>query len=253
MLDARMDDHPEHLTCSNCGAENPATAPFCWRCYAPFGHLGVRPTTQTQGPATTAQTSPPATRPAWTSAPIPAPPPPSPRRGPKAILIGTVIVVVSAALAGWWFTRERISLPDAFNGVTRYTSPQTDAGVERFHSFMDSQGLEGDLAFYGVEQTPRSALIWIKDPSHTDTEAAFKAFASGFGPALGGDAVDTQHINRTPAGALIYLCAPVSGAIPGAVCFWRDDQVFWILFEAGADATLDSTRHLATEATAALA
>jgi hypothetical protein len=164
-----------------------------------------------------------------------------------------VVAIALVAAAVWWFTRERITLPESFDGVTLYTSPQTEAGVDQFHSFIDAQGIEGDMAFYASAGTPRSALIWIRDPSRTDSEAAFEAFASGFGPALGGGAVGTEQLDRTAVGAITYLCAPVSGSIPGAICFWKDGEIFWVLFDAGQGAGVESTRDLAVRATAAVA
>ncbi len=195
----------------------------------------------------------------WPPAPrLPTAPgsPSAPTEGPPRklgpLLVGTAVAIAVVAAAVWWFTRDRIALPESFDGVTRYASPQTEAGLKQFRSSIDTQGFEGDMAFYAVGGTPRSALIWIRDPTTTNAEAAFRAFASGFGPALGGGAVGTDQLDGTAVAGITYLCAPVSGSIPGGVCLWKDGEIFWILFDAGQGAGVDATRDLAVQARAAV-
>jgi hypothetical protein len=136
-------------------------------------------------------------------------------------------------------------MPESFGGLTEVSSPQTDAGVEVFRSFAKSQGVEGDMAFYASSGVTRAALIWVRDPTTASSESAFDEFASGFGPAFNGSTVGQPETKDVDG--ISYLCAPVSGQTPGALCMWKVDDIFWILFDAESGSRVGAARDLAVQ------
>jgi len=180
------------------------------------------------------------------------PPPPAPTQaepsafGKLASRLAIALVAGAIVAAGfWWFGRGDVKMPGSFGGLSKYSSSQTDSGVDTFRSYVKSQDIEGDMAFYASGGIPRAALIWVRDPGTNATQGAFDEFASGFGPSFGGSTVgpsETQDV-----GGVSYLCATVSGPTPGALCMWKIDDVFWILLDTQAT-DVAAARDLAVQA-----
>jgi hypothetical protein len=180
------------------------------------------------------------------------PPPPAPTQaepstfGKLGSRFAAALVAGAIVAAGiWWFGRGDVTMPESFGGLSKYSSSQTDSGVDVFRSYVKSQDIEGDMAFYATGGIPRAALIWVRDPGTSDTQSAFDEFASGFGPSFGGSTVGRSESEEV--GGVSYLCATVSGPTPGALCMWKVDDVFWVLLDTQAT-DLGAARDLAVQA-----
>lgn len=151
---------------------------------------------------------------------------PGPRRGLGRIAGLLLLTLAVVGTAFWFVNREReVALPEGFGGLTRVDDPQAELVVELFRNQADALGLEGDMGMYG---------------------------ASGFDAVIGGDSSIVASGKTTETvGETTYVCAPVEGVAPGAICMWQDDDVFWLLLDSGQG--FDPGRQLAVVAQEAIA
>lgn len=232
-------------TCPDCNAGNPLTAEFCWQCFArlqvPAGPMGSQAWSR---------------RPGFPGADMPPtsfPAPPQPTGGSTLRRLGVALLSAVVAAAAGWFVVDQFggatpTLPETLAGSPRFESAEVTQALEVFHAGMESQGIEGDMAFYGTG-APQSLLAWFHDPSKTDPDFAFSEFSTGFG--LGGGSGIGEPSKDTLDGTE-YLCAPISGVIPGGVCMWQDDEIYWFVFNFQPGLGLSSTQDLAVQAHQAL-
>jgi len=219
---------PDERPCAGCGAANGLTAAFCWQCYRPFASTPASPVGAMGGGARPGLPNAPG---GWTPSPSTSPFPAEARSSG----LGTIAVVVVATLAvigGVWFLLFRdgaVAMPEAFGGMPRIDTPETQLVVDTFRAEVETNGIDGDMVIYG-NGTPSAALIWIRDASVPTTDAAFDEFASGFDQGIG--ASDSLGAKQTETvGGVTYVCAPVLGATPGTICMWQDEDVFWLMFD----------------------
>jgi hypothetical protein len=143
-----------------------------------------------------------------------------------------VIVTTLAVIGGAWFLLFRegaVLAPEAFGGMPRIDSPDTELVVDTFRAQVQTNGIEGDIVIYG-NGVPAAALIWIRDASVPTTDAAFDEFAAGFNEGIGATGSLGKKQSEGIAG-VTYVCAPVLGATPGTLCMWQNEDVFWLMFD----------------------
>ncbi len=225
---------PDERPCPGCGASNGPLAAFCWQCYRPFGaHPGAD---------------------AMPASPVPGVYAPAPARRGLVTMVGVVLVTL-AVVGGavFLFTRgSGVELPESFGGLTRVTGSEAEAVSTEFRTAAEAEGLEGDIAIYGSGPVPSAALIWIGNAPVPSTEAAFEEFAAGFneGIGTGGALVPGSQVGKVVDG-VEYVCASVVSNVPGGLCMWQEDDVFYLLFDLSGRALKDSralavTAHVAT-------
>jgi len=184
------------------------------------------------------------------------PEPTQPSRAPWARIIPIVVAVLVSAgayflVSGTLFDKTP-TLPTSVAGASTVSSPDIQRGIDAFRKQMSDQNMKADIAFYGSGSSPEFALLWAKDPNHTDPDTAFSAFAGGFGDTSGSSIDLTQEETKTQSGTS-YICAPASGSFSGGVCMWTDEDVYWFVFDARQGSSgLRDARDLAVEATSAV-
>jgi len=213
----------EKRACPSCGGDNPATAAFCWRCYAPLGQAAATPTR--------AGVAAPARMPAAPSFPPPpvaGPPPsvPAPSRS-SGISWGVRLAVGAlAALVGYFGVQAVFgggpSLPDTLAGTPRMTSQ----AAKDFEKQMADQGKRNDLkiaaAAYGAGTTPDFMVMLIQGSSLESTDQMFDQFVQGMSSS--GASIDSAGGDSGQRGSTEYRCVPVSTtSVTAAACMWRDE------------------------------
>ncbi len=236
---------PPVRPCPGCGAENPPSSTFCWRCYRAF-EIGAPVGARTPSPSS------------WP----PAPAPPGPlghvdRPGSRLGLLGSIIAVTLGVVASIAFLTLRepsTSFPESFAGLERASDPQFETAAESFRAASQAQGLEGDMAFFAEGGVPVAALAWIRGAERTPdgTGEAFDGFTEGLTSGSNGSVVTSERVQRTIDG-VTYVCAPLVGPVVAGICMWQDHDVFWILMDVRPGTTVVETRSLSVTAHAAAA
>lgn len=229
---------PQVRPCPGCGAENPPTSTFCWRCYRAF-ELGVVTAGRTPGPSN------------WPAAPVP-PGPFAKEQRPRLGLLGSIVAVtlgVVAVIAFMALREPGASFPDSFAGLERASDAQSEAAAESFRTASDAQGLDADMAFFAEAGVPVAALAWIRgvDQGSGGATEAFDTFTEGFTSGYNGSVVTTERAEHSTDG-ITYVCAPVVGPVTAGVCMWEDEDLFWVLMDVRPGTTVQDTRALSVSA-----
>lgn len=229
--------------CPACGAENPPTSTFCWRCYRAFE-------ARAQAPG-----RPPGSA-AWPPAPVPTTPlGHTGRTRPRLGSLGSVIAVtigVAAAIAFATLRSPGVAFPDALGGLERASDARSVAASDSFRAAADSQDLDADMAFYADGGVPVAALAWIRGVEDTPGGAGdvFDTFTEDFTSGYNGSVVTSPSAERSIDGTT-YVCAPVVGPVAAGICMWRDGDVFWVLMDVRPGTSIEETRTLSAAAHAA--
>lgn len=234
-----------HDPCPACGAENPTTSTFCWRCYRAFE-------TRAQAPG-----RPPGSA-AWPPAPVP---PahlghagrPSSRLRTLGSVVGVTIGVV-AAIAFATLRSPGVAFPDTLGGLERASDARSGAASDSFRAAADSQDLDADMAFYTDGGVPVAALAWIRGVEDTPGGAGdvFDTFTEDFTSGYNGSVVTSPSAERSVDGTT-YVCAPIVGPVAAGICMWRDEDVFWVLMDVRPGTSIEETRALSAAAHGAAA
>lgn len=218
----------DERACPSCGAQNAATAEYCWQCFARFGAPppDAAPAPSSRGSSLTAAigTGPgagtpsavvtePATMTKWQ-------PQLSPTGDRLAGWAVKGLVIVLAALVGFfvfrWLTRG-LELPDEVAGQERMEGEL----IEGFEDLMDSLvgvlDVEVEMAVYG-SGFPVYLLMAAEVPDGQDVDGFYEGFVTGAGTSTG--PVDPD--------AMTCLGMP-SGAETGAQCSWVTDETVLLL------------------------
>jgi hypothetical protein len=218
----------DERTCPSCGAQNAATAEYCWQCFARFG----APPAGTAAPAIPSRGSSLAaigTGPgAGTPSAVITEPATMTKWQPQHSTTGervagwTVkgLVMVVAALVGFfafqWLTRG-LELPDEVAGQARMEGDL----VEGFQDLMDSLtgvfDVEVDMAIYGPG-FPVYLLMAAEVPDGQDVNGFYEGFVTGAGTSTG---------PADPDG--VTCLAMPGGAGTGAQCSWVIDGTVLLL------------------------
>ena len=228
---------PRVRSCASCGAENVLPATFCWRCFRVFETSGA--------PAAP-----------WPSRPDLLPPRAvgnatrvrSRSVGQLAVVVAVTLGVV-ATIAYLSLRASEVSFPTSFGGLDRIEGTQTDLAADVFRASSEAAGMDADMAFYGSGADPVAALMWIRGAERTPggPDEVFDAFADGFASGNNGTVVTGERDVQVVEG-VTYVCAPVAGALPAAICLWEQDEVFWVLLDVRPGEGLSATRDLAVAA-----
>ena len=238
--------------CPSCGAQNAATAEYCWRCYArfsgpPSGAPGSAPERPARGALLTAALG---TGPgAGTPSAVLSEPATMTRWQPQHStaddrLTGWVVrglVLVLAALVGFfgyrWLTRG-FELPDEVGGQPRMEGEL----VEGFEDLMDSVvgilDVEVEMGLYG-SGIPAYLLMAAEVPDGEDVGAFYQGFVAGAGTSTG------------PADPNAVTCVAMPGGTSGAQCSWVTGET--VLLLQGFTATEDDLTAVAEGVRADLA
>ncbi len=252
----------EKRACPSCRAENPASAQFCWQCFAPLADLPAPP-----GGSRPGGLHPGLARglgqPAPTSSRVPAPPggpfpsgvsetAPASSGGSLAlrVVLGAIGAVLGYALVAS-LMGGGVSIPETLGGLPR----QTNDTAKDFESEMRDEGDKWDLevhaATYGRSAFPETMLILVEGSSLETTDQLFDALIDGMTQA--GATVDAEGgVSGIHDGA-DYRCVPVSGpGVDGSACIWHADDHVGIVMDlgngAGAAEALIAEAHTAATA-----
>ncbi|HEX6230646.1 MAG TPA: hypothetical protein VF029_02930, partial [Actinomycetota bacterium] len=196
-----------------------AAAAFCWQCFRPFP---VRSAVPARAGTLAAPRS------VREGDALPAPPP---RRRPGRSL--AAIAVTLAIVAGLlFFLRggDDVRLPGSFAGLRQIQGEQVQLAIDQFRTTVATQRVEGDMGLYGDGGIPTAALVWVRDPSIPSTAEAFDALSGGFNTGLPGG-IDAAHTTTGSVDGVEYVCTSIASVPPAAMCMWRADGVFWMLFD----------------------
>ena len=215
----------DERACPSCGAQNAATAQYCWQCFT--GFAGPAPGAVSEQPARGAMLSSAlGTGPgAGTPSAVVTEPATMTRWQPHHATTGDRVsgwvvrslVVVLAALVGFlgyrWLTRG-FELPDEIAG-----QPQMEGElVEGFEDLMDSLvgvlDVEFDMGLYG-SGFPAYLLMAAEVPDGQDVGMFYQGFVAGAGTSTG------------PADPTAVTCVAMPGG--GAQCSWVTDETVLLL------------------------
>jgi len=201
--------------CSKCDSRSPSSAEFCWRCYAPF----TKPSTPFSGSLGARQLPPPPVAQQATGWPVMV----------KAGVAALVVVLGAVAVFALMSREEnsRIAMPDAIAGARRIMSPQAHQAESQIADLAERYGISGKAGFYGIEGLPTFAVAGFDyDVSeHESPEGFFQEFSSGVASANGNSTIDMTTFTNQYQGGTTYMCAQLSGELPGAVCMWSETDV----------------------------
>jgi len=229
-----MEQKTAQRVCGRCGAENAASAEYCWQCYTAFSGPAeaAQPARATAGPLAAAigrgsgagtpsavvTGDPTITR--W-----------QPQHGrsndalTKWVVRGLVAVV--AAVGGYlgyqWLFGGGFPFPDEVAGRPRIESDVVEQAEELIASMVGAFNVEVELAMYG-QGVPEYLVAALEVPEGQLTDQFYEGFVAGSGVTV--DTIDPDAVT--------------CGAIPGGVsqCSWvQDDTVVLIqgLLNSGVD------------------
>jgi hypothetical protein len=218
----------DERACPSCGAQNAATAEYCWQCFARFDApvTGTAPATPSRGSslAVAIGTGPGAGTP---SAVITEPATMTKWQPQHSTTVDRVagwavkgLVMVLAALVGFfayqWLTRG-LQLPDEVAGQARMEGELVDG----FQGLMDSLtgvfDVEVDMAIYGPG-FPVYLLMAAEVPDGQNVNGFYEGFVAGAGTSIG---------PADPDG--VTCLAMPGGAGTGAQCSWVIDETVLLL------------------------
>jgi hypothetical protein len=228
--------------CPACSTRNPAAAPFCWQCYAPFG----------QGVSRAAAAPPvalPPARPGSAGAlgprrlDLPAPPPvepPSPRRALGQKLLGGAVALAAALGVSTFLGRDGISFPEEIDGARRIDAPVVEQLEEAVRD--NSDGFfeaHPEIAVYGSGDVPEFVIAAASGSTVETTDQLIDAYAQG--AEASGANVDRAGMTGGERDGSEYRCVATVAPIETATCLWRDDESFGLVLalERDVDATED--------------
>jgi hypothetical protein len=230
-------------SCSKCNSSNPASADFCWGCFAAFpgtsrpfsgyagqGTVASGPLGAVAPPQVGSPSSPQAPR-QW----IPSPPSSSQRsvgwKLPASAKVGVAAFVVAAlAAAAFIFTNQgggsRIAMPPSIAGAQRIVSPQAQQVEAQIVQLAKRNGVTGKAGFYGIEGFPTFAVVGFDYhiSEEESPEVIFRQFSNGVASANGAS-VDMSTLTNENRAGTAYICARVRGNVPGSVCMWSETDV----------------------------
>lgn len=162
-----------------------------------------------------------------------------------AVISVTVAVVATAVflLTG----NDDVRLPEAFGGLQHVEDRQVELAIDQFRRAVEAQDVDGDLGLYGEGGIPTAALVWVRDASVPSTDEAFTAFSDGFNTGLPGG-LDPAHTSSGSVDGVEYVCASLASVPPAAMCLWRADGVFWMLFDLDGAGRVRAAQDLAVAA-----
>jgi hypothetical protein len=205
----------DEKSCPKCEARSPSSAEFCWRCYASF----TKPSTPFSGFLGARQLPPPPVAQQAAGWPLMA----------KAGVAALVVVIAAVAVLALMGREEqsRIAMPDAIAGARRITSPQANQAESQIADLAERYGISGKAGFYGIEGLPTFAVVGFDyDVSeHESPEGFFQEFSSGVASANGNSTIDMTTFTNENQGETTYMCAQLSGELPGTVCMWSETDV----------------------------
>lgn len=223
--------------CAACSTMNPASATFCWKCYAnlPPANASGRPFS---APARAGATAPPMPAPPRAPgvfpapAPMSAPPPwaggtPAPparkSRRPFAILIGVVAAIVGYVAVGALF-RTDLTMPESIAGISRQHSATAQKLEQQAHDGFGQDSVRTEGAVYGTTD-PEYLVIAAADASR-DPDETFQGYADGFASGSHGQAtVEMDARAMTQDDGATYICAGYTGSVSGQLCLWQTHDV----------------------------
>ena len=212
----------EKRACPSCEGDNPASAAFCWRCYAPLGQpeaASARATLAVPTRMPTAPGFPPP--PTGVAPPVEAPAPRS-----SSISWGVrIAIAVLASLVAYVGVQVLFdhgpSLPDTLAGTPRMTSQAAEDFEKQMAEDGKQHGLKVAAAAYGAGTTPDFMVLLIKGSSLESTDQLFDEFVQGMSSS--GATIDSGSTESGQRGSTEYRCVPVSTtSVTAAACMWRD-------------------------------
>ena len=229
----------EGRACAACSTMNPASATFCWKCFAnlPPANASGRPFAAPAS-AQAGVTGPPMPAPPRAPGPFPAPAPtstPQPWTGqtpaaparksrrPFAILIGVVAAIVGYVAVGAFF-RTDLTMPESIAGIPRQHSATAQRLEQQAHDGFGQNSVRTEGAAYGTTD-PEYLVIAAADASK-DPDETFQGYADGFASGSHGQATVALDARTTTQGdGATYICADFTGGVSGQLCLWQTDDV----------------------------
>jgi hypothetical protein len=212
---------------------NPASATFCWKCFATLPPASTAARSFRPGAPSGAGLSMPAPPqapgfPAPTRSPAPwagqtSPPAPGKSRRPLAILIGVVAAILGYVAVGALFKTD-LTMPESIAGISRDHSAAAQRIEAEAKQGFGQNGIRTEGAAYGVGG-PEYFVIAAADAS-SDPDETFQGYADGFATGSHGQAtVDVDARATTQSEGTTYICADVTGGVSGQLCVWQTDHV----------------------------
>lgn len=106
-------------------------------------------------------------------------------------------------------------------------TPQAHQAESQIADLAERYGISGKAGFYGIEGLPTFAVVGFdyNVSEHESPEGFFQEFSTGVASANGNSSIDmTTFTNEYRAGTT-YMCARLSGELPGTVCMWSETDV----------------------------
>jgi hypothetical protein len=225
----------EGRACAACSTMNPASATFCWKCFATLPTARAFPApAAARSPSVPGGPMPAPPQPQGSFPPpgTPAPgpwtgqtPPPAPKksRRPLAILIGVVAAILGYVAVGALFKTD-LTMPESIAGISRDHSAAAQRIEAEAKQGFGQNGIRTEGAAYGVGG-PEYFVIAAADAS-SDPDETFQGYANGFATGSHGQAtVDVDARATTQRDGATYICADVTGGVSGQLCLWQTDHV----------------------------
>jgi hypothetical protein len=161
--------------------------------------------------------------PGW--APPPEPPPVFKKKHSVGIYVvpALVALVVGAVVYYGFLGRVHVQVPDSLAGEQRIESPAAAEFVNRIHKLGQEANVSADAAVYGHHGVGTFyVMVFGTGRDSTAPDSIFKQFAAGFASTSTNTVIYTAKLTHASRNGASYMCAPVRGALSGAICMWKD-------------------------------